>query len=296
VRIINVVRVLSLFGAVALILPALAETPAPVLGKLSEESIVPFAALSSADSMSIDEGLMSALEAGALELRQLVVYNPADASLQVTGFVVAPGSPLPTPVSTAGLSIVWTYTAAVSQVQLPMKPKYAVAFVAIIRQAPVSPFGAIVGAPFFFSMSYVPSEAGAVTDFRAVAINIAGSTAWFAAKGSGSAEISQPSPAKIAPVAVAGPKGVQTATAVFQLDGTQSYDPTGGALTYKWAFVPVSGQTVTITDEMSAKPAVTLGQDAFSYGDYTFVLTVYNSAGLSSTDTVTVSFPTPDPQ
>ena len=292
----NVICLLSLIGVVLLVAPALAQAPTPALGRLCEESIVPVAALSAADSMSIDEGLMSALEAGALELRQLVVYNPADASLQVTGFVVAPGSPLPTPVSAIGLNTVWSYTAAVSQLQLPMKPKFGVAFVAIIRQAPVSPFGPIVGAPLFFSMSYVPSETGVVTDFRAVATNIAGSTAWFAAKGSGNAATSLPSPANVTPVAVAGPKGMQTTTGVFQLDGTQSYDPTGGELSYKWTFVPVNGQSVSMTDNMVAKPTVTLSQDGFSHGDYTFVLTVTNSAGLSSQDTVTVSFPAPDSQ
>jgi hypothetical protein len=133
------------------------------------------------------------------------------------------------------------------------------------------------------SASYVmPSNGGALTQFGMVTTSIAGTADVHSDSGVGQAKIDVPTAFTVLPVAIAGPKGMQKTTAAFQLDGTQSCDPTGGAITYRWIFVPVSGQTVTLTGDMSATPGVILPDSA--YGDYQFVLMVINSAGLTSTD------------
>jgi hypothetical protein len=67
----------------------------------------------------------------------------------------------------------------------------------------------------------------------------------------------------------------------------------GGALSYQWTFIPMSGQTVTLTGDNTATPAVSIPQNLFSFGDYLFLLRVTNSAGLTSIDTVTVTYSDP---
>ncbi len=64
----------------------------------------------------------------------------------------------------------------------------------------------------------------------------------------------------------------------------------GGTLTYSWKFIPVYGQAATLVGADTATPSVTVPDYSDAVGDYTFQVTVSNSAGLSSTDMVTVTY------
>ena len=79
-------------------------------------------------------------------------------------------------------------------------------------------------------------------------------------------------------------------TLTFTLSAKTSSDPNGGTLIYKWALIPAAGQSVTVTGETTATPSVTIIDAGAASGLYTFQLTVTNSAGLSSIDTVTVDY------
>jgi hypothetical protein len=100
-----------------------------------------------------------------------------------------------------------------------------------------------------------------------------------------------------APVAIAGPDQIiyRNNTA---LDGSQSYDPDGSAITYQWrlvSFVPDpatrgSGpQQPTITGANTARPVVTMPQ----WGQYVFELTVTDGSGLFDRSTTRVTFVDP---
>src|ERR1700687_5236834 len=119
VRINRNTCVLFLASLLVPILPAVAQPLAlsaqPTLGALTEESVLTLANLDSALTTSIDPNTLAALQAGALELRQSVQYDPARATLQITGFTVAPGAPFPTSVPAQGLNIIWLYSVQVSQ-------------------------------------------------------------------------------------------------------------------------------------------------------------------------------------
>jgi hypothetical protein len=265
----------------------------PTLGRLSVESKIALANVGSAGATAIAPNVLAAIQAGALEIRQLVSYEPAQAALRFTGFVVAPGAPIPTALTAQPLNVIWSYAADVTQTQFPRKPKNSILFTATIHSAVVSPFGDVMGAPVFFSASYTPA-ADTVTAFAAVSTSIVGAATIFAPAGSGNAEIHTPSPADTLPIAVAGPKGTQTLTGVFTLDGTKSCDPSGGSLTYQWTFLPRQGETVDLAGADTATPSVVIPMTAVAYGDYTFLLTVTNLAGLTSQDTVTITVPYPD--
>ena len=268
--------------------------PALALRTFSEESMISLDKIDVATAANFAPGILAAIRAGALEIRQSVSYDPGQSMLRVTGFVVAPGAPLPTPPSLLPLNGLWSYTAQVSDVRLSTKTRYSIAFVGTVNPGAVTAFGDVGGVSVFASAAYDPATAsGAVMQFSCIETNIAGTASLYSATGWGNAQIDSMTAARVPPIAVAGPKGTQTPNGIFQLDGGKSSDPTGGAITYQWTFIPTSGQTVTMTGDNTSTPSVAIPQNMFAFGDYLFLLRVVNTAGLASTDTVTVSYSNP---
>ncbi|MDP8980726.1 MAG: PKD domain-containing protein [Acidobacteriota bacterium] len=268
--------------------------PTQALRIFSEESIISLDKIDAATSANFAPGILAAIRAGALEIRQSVSYDPGQSMLRVTGFVVAPGAPLPTAPSSLPLNGLWSYTAQVSDVRLSSTTRYSIAFVGRVNPGAVTAFGDVGGVSVFASAAYDPATAsGAVMQFSSIETNIVGTASLFSATGRGIAQIDTMAVASVPPIAVAGPKGTQTPNGMFQLDGSRSSDPMGGTITYQWTFIPMSGQTVILTGDNTATPSVTIPQNMFAFGDYLFLLRVVNSAGLTSTDTVTVSYSNP---
>jgi hypothetical protein len=90
-------------------------------------------------------------------------------------------------------------------------------------------------------------------------------------------------------VANAGPSQTITATGTLvHLNGTQSYDVAGLAITYQWSFVSEpAGSNATLTGPTTATPSFL----ADVAGDYTIQLVVTDSLGtVSSPSSVLVSF------
>jgi hypothetical protein len=85
------------------------------------------------------------------------------------------------------------------------------------------------------------------------------------------------------PVANAGPNVTVTVNQIY-LDGSHSYDPAGGPLKYNWTAVTAGAFVVNPTLE---SPTAFLGT---TLGDYVFNLTVTNSAGMSATSSVTITY------
>jgi phospholipase C len=86
--------------------------------------------------------------------------------------------------------------------------------------------------------------------------------------------------------AVANPKNVFTSLLTTTLDGTASTSANGQPLTYQWT-VASSTLSAQISGAATATPTVTfLGGP----GTYTFILTVTDTTGSTSSDTVSVTF------
>jgi plastocyanin len=86
------------------------------------------------------------------------------------------------------------------------------------------------------------------------------------------------------PVANVGPTSLQTNALSILLDARGSTDPNGLPLTFSWVSV---NPTATLINPTSATPIAVFGVDR---GDYMFTVTVTNSAGLSSSASVTVTY------
>jgi hypothetical protein len=83
---------------------------------------------------------------------------------------------------------------------------------------------------------------------------------------------------------IEGPPVVETFTRELVLDGSQSANPAGGALTFIWT--PL-GTGAAVLDQGQARTRVQLAGLA---GDYPFRLTVRNAAGQEDSTIVTVRF------
>jgi hypothetical protein len=92
-----------------------------------------------------------------------------------------------------------------------------------------------------------------------------------------------------APVAVAGGPAVAAPSTTVYLDAAGSYDPNGDLLTYSWSFDSLpSGSFASLSGTTSAYP--TFYADVV--GSYVVRLTVRDPAGLTSSDTITISVQT----
>jgi hypothetical protein len=86
--------------------------------------------------------------------------------------------------------------------------------------------------------------------------------------------------------AVADPKNATVVSGEIQLDGSTSTSADGKPLTYQWT-IPQGSPSAAILHGNLAIPTVQFSQGR---GLYTFLLTVTDSTGTSSTDVATVNF------
>jgi len=87
------------------------------------------------------------------------------------------------------------------------------------------------------------------------------------------------------PVADAGPDQLVAEGGMVLLDGSGSSDPEGHGLTFSWSQVSSTGPVVTLSSTTVATPAFLASDD----GVYTFLLTVTDEQGLTSSETVTIT-------
>jgi phospholipase C len=86
--------------------------------------------------------------------------------------------------------------------------------------------------------------------------------------------------------AVANPKNASVTSRQFQLDGTASTSFDEKPLTYSWTLAPGS-LSAAILGSTTATPTIQFGSNR---GAYTFLLTVTDSKGNTSTDTTTITY------
>jgi hypothetical protein len=268
-----------------------AVTTTPSLSTFSIESIIPLTNIDSVTQASIPADVLSALQGGTLEIRQAVSYSSASATLTVHGFLVQPGSPIPTPAGTTGLTDVWNYTVAVTNITLSSKTMNAVVITGTINPNDVTPFGDISGSEVSFSTGYTLPSGGGAPTFTGVSTNVVGVASLFANAGAGTLQVGSSTGGSATLAAVAGPKNAIFTADTIQLDGTQS---TGsGKLTFQWTFVPQFGQSATLTGANTATPTVSLPDYAAAFGNYTFQLMVTDTTGATSTDSLVFTYDPP---
>ena len=90
------------------------------------------------------------------------------------------------------------------------------------------------------------------------------------------------------PVAHAGTDQTVSEGETVNLDGSGSTDPDGDGLSYQWVQTDASGYEVSLTNATSVTPSFTAPDVTAGGASLTFELTVTDTGGLTSTDTVNI--------
>src|SRR5579884_250400 len=116
---------------------------------------------------------LAALSGGALEIHEIIVYNPQQGTLTDTDMALKAGSPIPTPTSqlTRGQltsNTLNTFTMAVNQLITSCKPLPSGTFVGTITSSQTGVFGNYTGSPAVVSIGYTTATPPAITNVAVV--------------------------------------------------------------------------------------------------------------------------------
>ena len=291
----------AMIGLTLALVPLQAQTcsVAPTsLQSLSLERVVSITNVLTTLTPNIPPNILASITGGAQEIRERLIFNATANTITSTVFLVAPGSPNPTPLSIdLTQSIIQQYTIAIDRIYTTCKPTPNVMIVGTVSQSSGGPsvaggpFGSYLGAPAVISLGYTTATPPVVNN---VVTLIAGTVVAFSASANGTltfppAPVTPPGSTG-APSIVITPAAPTTAGARIQvlsnplhLDATQSTDPNGNALTFQFSSNP----------PVSFVPSPNIPNPDVQFpigGDYTITLTVTNSAGLTSTVTLPITF------
>lgn len=262
----------------------------PTVSTFTVEGTLPLTSIGFNGTPSVPANVLASIQGGALEIRQSLQWaatsiQPAGTNytLRVRHFLVAPGSPNPTPMAMQ-TTVIEDYTANVTSMVQTANPP-ALALIGMVTQITVpGPFGNQSGRSLIVSFGY---DASTPVRFNNLTLVIPGNMTTYIQTATGTLTFggttpSQPSPGD--PVVTSGTR-ITTAVSEITLDATKiSSDPGGGTLTYSWRVVTGSANLI---GPQTATPRAQLAGNA---GEYVFELTVTNSRGRSATGTVTVIY------
>lgn len=239
--------------------------------------------------------VLAAIQAGAQEVREQLIYNPQIGTVTSTVFLVAPGSPTPTPANTAAQNMVLTTTVQVSQVLAGCKPAPSFLLVGNVTTSPSSGlFGSLAGAPAAISVGYTTDNPPKINNVVEV---IAGQIVAYSAAATGtltfpSTPVTPPGSTGAIKVVVKFQGGTiaqpnttyQAPVSPFLVDASGSSG--NGALTFSFSNIPGHSPLAFV---QTGTPGVVNVQFPTS-GDYSIVVTVTDSTGASATQQFTLTY------
>jgi hypothetical protein len=259
------------------------------------EAAVPLNFVLSPQVPNIPADIFQQLQAGTLQARQRVAFNPSRNILTVWIFTSDPDDPLPTPSGSlppaSAPRTISLFEIAPEAVLQSSSPRPNILFAGRVTSNSVtSPFGNLTGSTAAVSLGYDPANAGT---FTLIGGTIAGSHATFSPTGRGTLAITGgdsggsnggATPGNRAPMVEIVPVPSITTVRVLGLDASRSSDPDGDPLTFQWRSI---GRQAAISNANSAQAQVQFGGEV---GDYVFEVMVGDNKGNSSTGRVTVTY------
>lgn len=279
--------------------PATCKTAPAGLTALNLERVVPIADILTTLTPTTPANVLAAIAGGALEIHELMVYNPQLGTETSTVFALPAGAPIPTPLSNITPANTAQFaTMKISQIITSCTPLPSLALIGTIIDS--SPAAAAVygmsanGSTVAISIGYTTDNPPKINNVAEV---VAGQVVLYSASATGTLTFPAPSSTgtttpgtgpnvvvKFANGTVAVPNTTtQTNVSPFFLDASGS---TGsGALTFAW--------TTTSNSPVAFVGTGAPGQILVQLpgpGDYAIKLTVTDSSGASATFSLTLEY------
>src|SRR5437868_9377265 len=222
--------------------PPTCTTPPASITTFSIETVRTLGNILTTLTPNIPANVLASITSGAQEIRSRIVYNPTQGTLTDTTFLVAPGSPNPTPLSidvTQQTILGWVVN--VDKVYTSCKPTPSIMFVGLVSSSFPAPFGNLNGVPGALSIGYTTDSPPKINNVVALA---AGSVVAYSPTATGT--LTFPA-APITPTTTAGtptivinpvpvtPGSLQVFFNPYHVDASQSTDPNKLPLTYLWS-------------------------------------------------------------
>jgi hypothetical protein len=237
----------------------------------------------------IPQPVLAGIASQALEIRERFVYPPASGTVNYFQFSVPAGTPMPTP-STVDIASSSYFTAqlAVQKILVGSNTSYpSVQFSGTIASTE-GPVGSVTGTPATLSFGYTNPMP---TTFNNVLSSIGGLGSGYSAAGVGQMTLMQ---VPVSSNPCSGPivitaTVIATTTNYIDLDGSQSFNCSGGQLFYQWGVLNPLG-SVTVINPTSPKGYARLNAGP---GEYSLTLTVTNLNGVSASSSILVTYTNP---
>lgn len=291
-------RLRSLVGvfALALILAFATMAPAQTLTAFNIERTIALNNILTTITPQIPSDVLAALAGGALEIREVLIYNQPANTITSTVFVVPTGSPIPTPaaaLANLGTALVQVATTTIDKIYVTTTPFQAVTFVGTVSQSTATPYGNYLGATSTISAGYTSDTPPKITT---VVEAISGALAAYSPAATVNTFTVVIPPAGggggggggTAPTVVITPANQTVTGKEVSLDASQSTDPNGLALTFQWTAVG-NAPNVSLLHGNSAVATAQLGANGPNT-TYTFKVTVTDSAGNTANATTTITY------
>lgn len=264
---------------------------------LNIERAIPLANVLTTIVPNADPATLAALAGGALEIREVIIYNPATSNLTSTVFLVPTGTPSPTPAGgiTAANTAQVTIT-TVGPVLASCVPSPSLIFTGTITGSVGTLYApSLVGAVSTFALGYTTDSPAKINN---VTETVAGVVTVYSAAASGTLTVPvAPTPpggggtgptivVKFANGSIALPNTTtQAPFSPFFLDASSS-SSSGGALTFVWSTISNSSPVAFVGTGVPGQILVQLP----GTGDYVIQLKVTDASGASATFTLVLEY------
>jgi len=285
----------ALVPALAVVIISTAPAAAQSLQSFNIERTIALNNILTTISPQLPADVLAALAGGALEVRETLAYNPQTNTLTSTIFAVPTGSPIPTPpavLANLGTAVIQVTTMKVDTTYVTATPIPSVTFVGSITQSSTGPYGNFKGATSAVSVGFttdtppkvnnvIESISGAILAYSPTA-SVNSLNVTLPGGGGGGGGGGGSSNPNIVIVPINNPVLIKD----IILDASATTDPGGLPMTFTWTAPPTP--SVAIIHGNSAVAEAQLGTNGPA--TYNFTLTVTDSAGNTSTATVTVIY------